>query len=131
MLMNECFPGAQAFLADCIWTARSSSTPSEARLFILFSFGLGEGGVPSLGHWEWGRGGRQVSTHLNNSVSVEPREEKEAGSSLGMGQGSRGPGASCLGPQPPAPQSCPWQGGQSSGPWNPGTMGLPLARLPH
>lgn len=47
------------------------------------------------------------------------------------GQEALGSKASCVGPQPPAPQSCPWEGGRSSGPWNPGPVSLPLAWLPH
>lgn len=68
--------------------------------------------MPSLGHREWGRGSRPVSTGLNNSASVEPREEKEAGSGPGKGQGSGGPGVHSLlrGPSAPCPTELPFGG---------------------
>lgn len=92
--------------------------------------------MPSFGSMGGGRRGR-VSTLLNNSVSVELREEKEAGAAWAgaseEGQealGSKAPTWGCS-PLPPA-ELCLWEGGRSlGGPWNPGTDGSALARLPH
>lgn len=73
----------------------------------LFYLGFGWEGVGSLGHQEWRVGGLPFSTGLNNSVSVEPREEKEAGSGLGKGQEVPWIQSPPLGNSVPAPKSCP------------------------
>lgn len=68
----------------------------------LFYLGFGWEGVGSLGHQEWSVGGLPFSMGLNNSVSVEPREEKEAGSGLGKGQE-----VPWIDPKPPAGELSP------------------------
>lgn len=66
--------------------------------------------MPSLGHREWGQGeAAQVSTLLNNSVSVELRRKRrqEVAWARVRSQEALGSKASHLGLQSPAPQSCP------------------------
>ena len=78
-------------------------------------------------------GGRQVSTLLNNSVSVELREEKEAGSSLGRGQGSGGPGVQSLplGATVPCPAELPLGGRSVLRALEPRHDESAPARMPH
>lgn len=91
----------------------------------LFYLGFGWEGVGSLGHQKWRVGGLPFSMGLNNSVSVEPREEKEAGSGLGKGQEVLWIQSPPLGNSVPRPQELPQEGGPSSGSGNPGPMGQP------